>query len=134
MISISGRFQLREFVIYVTAALVIAILDCRKYGDGHSEKCRFCSNHVCEKLCVWAHHNFYVPISIKTLEHSQKVITCQFVLSCATNVKTKNLKMKFALVFAAILAVALALPVDPKDATVLKYENDNIGIGGYNWA
>lgn len=42
--------------------------------------------------------------------------------------------MKFALVFAAILAVALAVPVENKDVTVLKYENDNIGIGGYNWA
>lgn len=39
LISISpiiGRIQMREFVIYVTAAPVIAISDCRKYGDGHN--------------------------------------------------------------------------------------------------
>lgn len=42
--------------------------------------------------------------------------------------------MKFALVFAAIFAVALAAPADPKDATVLRYENDNIGVEGYKFA
>lgn len=45
--------------------------------------------------------------------------------------------MKFALVFAAIFAVAVAGPISPvdhKDATVLKYENDNIGVGGYKYA
>lgn len=42
--------------------------------------------------------------------------------------------MKFALVFAAIFAVALAAPLDdPQHATVLKYENDNIGLEGYKY-
>lgn len=53
--------------------------------------------------------------------------------------------MKFLIVFALVIATALAAP--PKaaarparassgdaDATILKYENDNIGIDGYNFA
>ncbi|KAG4077468.1 hypothetical protein HA402_002895 [Bradysia odoriphaga] len=43
--------------------------------------------------------------------------------------------MKMIIVFATIVACALAAPVDdPKDATVLKYENDNIGVDGYKFA
>ena len=42
--------------------------------------------------------------------------------------------MKFAVVFAALVAVALAAPADPKDVQLLKYENDNIGVEGYNFA
>lgn len=47
--------------------------------------------------------------------------------------------MQFALVFAAVLAVAVAVPVSPvvphpQEVTVLRYENDNIGVGGYNYA
>lgn len=43
--------------------------------------------------------------------------------------------MKFVAVFVAVFAVALAAPLDSsKDAIVLKYENDNIGIDGYNFA
>lgn len=42
--------------------------------------------------------------------------------------------MKFAVVFAALFAVALAIPVDDaKNAQVLRYENDNIGVDGYKW-
>lgn len=41
--------------------------------------------------------------------------------------------MKFAVVFAAVLAVALAAPADERDAQVLKYENDNLGVDGYNF-
>lgn len=39
-------------------------------------------------------------------------------------------------VFAVCVAtVALAAPLDdPKTATVLRYENDNIGIDGYKFA
>lgn len=52
--------------------------------------------------------------------------------------------MKFLIVFAMIAATVLAAP--PKqaarparasgdnEATILKYENDNIGIDGYNFA
>ncbi|XP_055628820.1 endocuticle structural glycoprotein ABD-5-like [Toxorhynchites rutilus septentrionalis] len=40
--------------------------------------------------------------------------------------------MKLIVVFAAVLAVALAAPVDEKDAHVVQYENDHQGIGGYN--
>jgi hypothetical protein len=53
--------------------------------------------------------------------------------------------MKFLVVFALVVATALAAP--PKqlarssrassgdaEATILKYENDNIGIDGYNFA
>lgn len=44
--------------------------------------------------------------------------------------------MKLIIVFAAIVAVALAasVPVDNKDVTVLRYENDNIGVEGYKYA
>lgn len=43
--------------------------------------------------------------------------------------------MKTIIVLATIVACALAAPIDdPKDATVLKYENENIGIDGYNFA
>lgn len=39
------------------------------------------------------------------------------------------------IVLAAIVACVIAAPAeDPKDATVLKYENDNIGVDGYNFA
>ncbi|XP_065082656.1 endocuticle structural glycoprotein ABD-5-like [Ochlerotatus camptorhynchus] len=41
--------------------------------------------------------------------------------------------MKFAVVFAAVLTVAIAAPVEDRDAQVLQYENDNQGIGGYNF-
>lgn len=37
-------------------------------------------------------------------------------------------------VFAAVLAVALARPQNPKDATILKYDFDNIGVDGYKFA
>lgn len=43
--------------------------------------------------------------------------------------------MKFAIVFAALMAVALAAPLDSsKDAQILRYESDNIGVDGYNFA
>lgn len=43
--------------------------------------------------------------------------------------------MKFAVVLFAVFALAVAGPIttDSKDAVVLKYENDNIGVGGYKW-
>lgn len=47
-------------------------------------------------------------------------------------------KMKFLVVFAVVLAVAAALPQrsvdDSKNAQILRYENDNIGVDGYNFA
>lgn len=43
--------------------------------------------------------------------------------------------MKFIAVFAALVAVALAAPLDDsKNAQILRYENDNIGIDGYKFA
>lgn len=46
--------------------------------------------------------------------------------------------MKFLVVFAAVLALSAALPQrqvdDSKNAQILRYENDNIGIDGYNFA
>ena len=53
--------------------------------------------------------------------------------------------MKFLIVFALIAASALAAPPksfarqsrasdDSANAQILKYENDNIGIDGYNFA
>lgn len=43
--------------------------------------------------------------------------------------------MKFIILFAAVIAASLAAPLDDsKNAQILKYENDNIGIGGYNFA
>lgn len=41
--------------------------------------------------------------------------------------------MKFAIVFAAIFAVALAAGQDSQ-AQVLRFESDNIGVDGYNYA
>lgn len=46
--------------------------------------------------------------------------------------------MKFIIAFAAVLAIAAALPAThytqvPADATVLRYDNDNIGVGHYNY-
>lgn len=40
------------------------------------------------------------------------------------------------IVLALFVAAATALPVsgDPKDATVVKYVSDNIGVDGYNFA
>lgn len=46
--------------------------------------------------------------------------------------------MKFLVVFAAVLALSAALPQrqvdDSRNAQILRYENDNIGIDGYNFA
>lgn len=43
--------------------------------------------------------------------------------------------MKMFIVFAAVLALALAAPVDDsKNAQILRYENDNIGVDGYKFA
>lgn len=42
--------------------------------------------------------------------------------------------MKFLVIFAAVLALAIAAPVDDSKTTILKYENDNIGVDGYNFA
>ena len=43
--------------------------------------------------------------------------------------------MKFAIVFAAVFALAVAAPLDDsKDAQILKFENDNIGVDGYKFA
>lgn len=42
--------------------------------------------------------------------------------------------MKMFIVFAVVIAAVLAAPVeDPKDATILRYNSDNIGIDGYNF-
>lgn len=58
----------------------------------------------------------------------------------------KTVEMKFLIVFTFIVAVALAAPPkqtarklrqsndDSANAQILKYENDNIGIDGYNFA
>nr|QES69417.1 CPR9 [Ostrinia furnacalis] len=44
--------------------------------------------------------------------------------------------MKSFVAFALFVAVAAAIPVsqDPKDAVVVRYDNDNIGVEGYNYA
>jgi hypothetical protein len=43
--------------------------------------------------------------------------------------------MKFFIVLAVLIASALAAPLDdPKNAQILRYENDNIGIDGYKFA
>lgn len=42
--------------------------------------------------------------------------------------------MKYLIVFTLIVASALAAPVDDsKTATILRYENDNIGTDGYKF-
>lgn len=47
--------------------------------------------------------------------------------------KNLDITMKFAVVFAAVLAVAVAAPVEEKDAHIVQYQNDNQGIDGYNF-
>lgn len=43
--------------------------------------------------------------------------------------------MKTIAVFALIIAAALAAPLDDsKNAQILKYDNDNIGVDGYKFA
>lgn len=43
--------------------------------------------------------------------------------------------MKYLVVFAFLIVVAVAAPLDDsKDAVILKYENDNIGVDGYKFA
>lgn len=44
--------------------------------------------------------------------------------------------MKYIIVFAAVIACAIAatLPNSDKDAVILRYDNDNIGVGPYNVA
>ncbi|XP_053685462.1 flexible cuticle protein 12-like [Sabethes cyaneus] len=43
--------------------------------------------------------------------------------------------MKTVIVFAVVVALALAAPLDDsKTAQILKYENDNIGVDGYKYA
>lgn len=43
--------------------------------------------------------------------------------------------MKFVIVLAVLIVAAVAAPLDdPKDAQILRYENDNIGIDGYKFA
>lgn len=42
--------------------------------------------------------------------------------------------MKFIICLAALIAVTIAAPLDdPKDAQVLRYENDNDGIASYKY-
>lgn len=43
--------------------------------------------------------------------------------------------MKVIVALAALLAVALAAPVDPdQTAQILRYDSDNIGVDGYKFA
>lgn len=43
--------------------------------------------------------------------------------------------MKLFVVILATLACALAAPLDDsKNAQIVKYENDNVGLGGYSYA
>lgn len=42
--------------------------------------------------------------------------------------------MKFVLVLLALVAITLAAPVEKfDDPLILRYDNDNIGVGPYNW-
>ncbi|XP_055642427.1 endocuticle structural glycoprotein SgAbd-5-like [Toxorhynchites rutilus septentrionalis] len=40
--------------------------------------------------------------------------------------------MKFLIAFLAVVAVALAGPIDERGAQIVKYTNDHQGISGYN--
>lgn len=58
-----------------------------------------------------------------------------FLLSKHIPVQLTPFIMKFLIAFAALVAVCLAAPLDDsKNAQILKYENDNIGLGGYSYA
>ncbi|CAH2071986.1 unnamed protein product, partial [Iphiclides podalirius] len=40
--------------------------------------------------------------------------------------------MKSVIVFALFVAAAVAVPLDSRDATIIKSENNNIGVGPYS--
>ncbi|XP_058826310.1 flexible cuticle protein 12-like [Topomyia yanbarensis] len=43
--------------------------------------------------------------------------------------------MKYIIVFAVVLGVALAAPPqEERDAQIIKYENDNLGLDGYKFS
>lgn len=84
----------------------------------------------------------YKKIFFRLVEHS-------LVKSCAeqyqlifpiiifqVNLKKKvQTKMKLFVVILATVACALAAPLDDsKNAQIVKYENDNVGLGGYSYA
>lgn len=75
------------------------------------------------------------------MEYKRRIFVCyfthKFVVSEVASFyqKKKYFKMKMSIVFVAVLAVALAAPIDDsKNAQILRYENDNIGVDGYNFA
>uniref|UniRef100_A0A8W7P2R2 Larval cuticle protein 8 n=1 Tax=Anopheles coluzzii TaxID=1518534 RepID=A0A8W7P2R2_ANOCL len=56
-------------------------------------------------------------------------------LSTQSQNPTPKLTMKTIIAFAFVVALALAAPLDDsKNAQILKYENDNIGVDGYKFA
>lgn len=45
------------------------------------------------------------------------------------------IKMKSVFIVALLIAVAIAAPLDDsKNAQILRYDNDNIGVDGYKFA
>uniref|UniRef100_A0A182P5L0 Uncharacterized protein n=1 Tax=Anopheles epiroticus TaxID=199890 RepID=A0A182P5L0_9DIPT len=65
-------------------------------------------------------------------------LVCRAALFSKHPTKTQQLThftMKTIIAFAFVVALALAAPLDDsKNAQILKYENDNIGVDGYKFA
>lgn len=65
--------------------------------------------------------------------HLDRIV--ESVLAQQTQTQSPKLKMKMIIVLAAVLACVYAAPYEPsKVATILRYDNDNIGVDGYNFA
>ncbi|CAH0605472.1 unnamed protein product [Chrysodeixis includens] len=73
--------------------------------------------------------NKYINVRNFEIEHSHRYI----LFSATTSTHLQPPKMKSFIVFALFVAVAVAAPAD-KDAVVLRYDSDNIGVDGYNYA
>ncbi|XP_055910794.1 uncharacterized protein LOC129945159 [Eupeodes corollae] len=83
-----------------------------------------------------ADENGYHPILLN-IKQGHKFLRNHSVISYHNAYLQPNLKMKFIIVFVALVSVALAaspISSDPRSAEVLRYENTNIGVEGYNYA
>ena len=58
-----------------------------------------------------------------------------FLVNTTKPAKPKSIKMKVIFALAVLIAVAAARPgaEEDKKAEVLEYNNDNIGVGPWNW-
>ncbi|KAJ8733571.1 hypothetical protein PYW08_001869 [Mythimna loreyi] len=72
----------------------------------------------------------YINVRNFEIHHSHRCI----LFSATTTTHLFNPKMKSFIVLALCVAVAVAVPLDSsKNAVVVRYDNDNIGVEGYNY-